>query len=606
MNSLIPFYFTQFEARKPPAPLPHSIGREWLWQIAASATIVLGAWYLHWRWMYSLNPDALWMAYPVVIAETCAWFGMVLYFYNLWAMQDTPQSHCPTKRSEITKDKTNTPIGVDVMIPTYDEDPELVRYTIRDACALRHPASIHVTVYVLDDGDRASMARVAAQEGVKYLRRDGNIGYKAGNLRHGIEHSHGDFLVILDADTRIFPDFLEETMGYFRDPQVAWVQTPQWFYDLPAGLRLDRWLVRRLGWFGRVLARIIGPVRLFKDPFINDPQLFYDVIQRRRNRANASFCCGAGSIHRRTAIMETALRDFVNTINGRVADLTNFTKEKSRHKLADLLRPSIASVTELTPYKFHVSEDFYTSILLHSDTERYWKSIYHPKVCSKMLSPQDLGAWVTQRYKYAGGTLDIFFHDNPLRRTGLSWSRRLFYGMTFFSYLSPLWMLVFIAAPIIALLTGAAPVSAYSVVFFGHLLPFMIMHEIAMILGTWGVATSKSKLLNIAFFSFNLQALWAVLRKQEVTFKVTPKHASDASHLHLVRPQVFVIALTLIAFCVGIARLYVNPQQGDLSIFIVNGFWAGLNAIAMMVLVIAALWPPPKKPKAKTQFAKPQ
>jgi cellulose synthase (UDP-forming) len=84
------------------------------------------------------------------------------------------------------------------------------------------------------------------------------------------------------------------------------------------------------------------------------------------------------------------------------------------------LRGQAALDTEFTPYKFHVSEDIYTSIVLHSDPNRQWKSVFHPWVESKMLSPRDLLAWTIQRFKYAGGTLDILFHDNPLFRRGLS------------------------------------------------------------------------------------------------------------------------------------------------------------------------------------------
>lgn len=91
------------------------------------------------------------------------------------------------------------------------------------------------------------MRRVAEQEGVNYLSRENNIGFKAGNLRNGLEHTDGDFIVICDADTRVFPSILTDTLGYFRDPLVAWVQTPQWFYDLPAGKRLPYWLKGKLG-----------------------------------------------------------------------------------------------------------------------------------------------------------------------------------------------------------------------------------------------------------------------------------------------------------------------------------------------------------------------
>lgn len=70
-------------------------------------------------------------------------------------------------------------------------------------------------IHVLDDGKRAEMRRVAEQEGVNYLSRENNIGFKAGNLRNGLEHTDGDFIVICDADTRVFPSILTDTLGYF-------------------------------------------------------------------------------------------------------------------------------------------------------------------------------------------------------------------------------------------------------------------------------------------------------------------------------------------------------------------------------------------------------
>ncbi|NOS75103.1 MAG: hypothetical protein HOP36_11350, partial [Methyloglobulus sp.] len=54
------FYFDRFESRKPPAPLPYSPWRELLYQFVATITLVVGAWYIWWRWVYSLNYDALW------------------------------------------------------------------------------------------------------------------------------------------------------------------------------------------------------------------------------------------------------------------------------------------------------------------------------------------------------------------------------------------------------------------------------------------------------------------------------------------------------------------------------------------------------------------
>lgn len=237
------------------------------------------------------------------------------------------------------------------------------------------------------------MKAVCDEEGVNYITRQTNIGYKAGNLRNGLENTEGDFLVICDADTRVFPTLLSHTLGYFRDPDVAWVQTPQWFYDLPEGENLSNWLQRKAGKVGYGLGwltqKFVGPVTIGRDPFFNDPRMFYDVILRRRNWANAAFCCGAASVHRREAVMQAALRSYVWTVEEEIDRHTRDIHDAAtREALRDAMRPHVAFDTELTPYKFHVSEDIYTSILLHGDAGRRWRSVMHPRVESKMLSPR--------------------------------------------------------------------------------------------------------------------------------------------------------------------------------------------------------------------------
>lgn len=604
MQPLKKFYFSEFENRRPPAPLPYSPVIEFLWQIAAICAAGMGAWYLAWRWTHSLNFDALWFSVPVVVAETLSFIGMLLYFHNLWSTDDTPQQPAPMRRDEVVFDDSVGVLTVDVFLPTYTEDPEMTRYSIRDAKALEYPHPIDIQVYVLDDGNREQMKQVAQEEGAKYITRDTNIGYKAGNLRNGMEQSNGDFLVILDSDTRVFPNLLINTLGYFRDPDVAWVQTPQWFYDIPEGTPIDVSLQRYLGGFGAFLGRatqaILGPIKVNQDPFVSEAALFYDVILRRRNGANASFCCGAGSVHRREAVMEAALRAYSSQVDKAVDHLTGYeTCPKRKAALANSLVHEFAVSTEFTPYKFHVSEDIYTSIILQTDTERTWKSVLHPQIETKMLSPLDMQSWAMQRFKYAGGTLDIMARDNPLFQRGMTLRQKLMYAMTFWSYLSPLWTIVFIFAPIFALLTGISPVSAYSWEFFGHLLPFLLVHELASILGTWGLNNRKGKMLNLAFFSFNLQAMWAILLGREIKFKVTPKTRSNDKFLNLVAPQILVLLLCIFSIGVAGVRQFLDPDPQALTALIVNGFWAMLNGYAMTVLIAAALWTPSKQ-KSRT------
>ncbi|MGB1009035.1 MAG: glycosyltransferase family 2 protein [Thiolinea sp.] len=600
------FYFDCFEHRKPEPALKYSPTVESIWQYLAVIALVMGAWYLWWRWTSSLNMEALWYAIPLVFAETAAYIGLMLFVFNLWKVEDYPQRPPPESLRNVL-DRLygdDRPLSVDVFFPTYDEDPELVRLSIIDAKKVTYPHAINIKIYVLDDGRRETMQHVAQEEGVEYITRNNNTGFKAGNLRNAMEQSSGDFIVICDADTRPFPTLLEHTLGYFRDPDVAWVQTPQWFYDLPDGKQLPEFLGKYLSapgrWLGKGVEKVIGPVTIGDDPFVNEPKMFYDVIQRRRNWVNASFCCGAGSIHRRDAVMEAALKSYADNIEGQVsdksADLRKMTGESDLDdSLVSMVRHTIAHEEEFTPYRFHVSEDIYTSLMLHSDQGRNWKSVMHPEVESKMLSPQDLLSWSVQRFKYAGGTLDIAKNDNPVFRKGLSIGQRLMYATTVWSYLGGIWNALFLIAPLVYLFTAIAPVSAYTADFFIHILPFLIFMELAFMTGTWGIAGYRSKASYLSFFPTNLKAIWTVMKGEQIKFPVTPKDRQEGNFLHLVWPQAAIIALTVLGLVYASVQLLIfdNDQYSPGGI-LVNVFWGLNNIIALSGIVLAAFWQPEK------------
>jgi len=598
MTAAQDFYFQAFEGRPPPAALPVAPLREFVWQVMVTAALTLGLWYIVWRWTASLNYDALYFSIPMAIAETGAFVGLALFTYNLWAVRDPPRRPAPALWSECEPEGEARPLRVDVFFATYSEDPELVRLSLRSGRALTYPHPIEVRLHCLDDGRRDAMRAVAEEEAVNYVTRADNLGYKAGNLRNAMELTDGDLIVICDADTRLSPGFLANTLGYFRDPDVAWVQTPQWFFDIPEGESLARVARRRLGRLAGTLAggleRLTGPIQVGHDPFENDPRFFYDVIQRRRNRAYASFCCGAGSIHRREAVMRVALRAFSDEVEGRIAPyVAEVDDPENRAALAEAMRGELVLETELTPYKFHVSEDIYTSILLHSDPERRWKSVMHPDVESRMLSPQDLRTWMVQRFKYAGGTLDIARHDNPVLRRGMPLPHRLFYASTLWSYLGGIWNVMFLSAPIFYLFTGIPPVAAYSLDFFLHFIPFLLAYELAFLVGTWGVANFKSKAHYVAFFPVNLAALWQVARGERIHFPVTPKERQGGRHLRLVRWQSIFAGASLLAVAFGLGSAALDPGATDFKGLIVNVFWALYNVVLLSSIILAAFWTPP-------------
>lgn len=591
---------TRFERQEPWVPHDFGVLHRRLWQSLALLTLGAGAWYLQWRWSVSINWQAAWLSVALAMAETAAFAGLVLHCLSNWSDWRPARPALPGKPSDIGHDAPERSLAVDVFFATYDEDVEMLRAGLRDARRMRYPLPIDLRLHVLDDGRRPAMAAMAAAEGAGYITRADNVGYKAGNLRNAMERTSGDLIVIFDADTRPFEDFLTETLGYFRDPKVAWVQTPQWFWDVPPGVPLPTWLGRRFGAAGRAVGRgieaVIGPVRLGADPFGNDPQIFYDFIQMRRNVAHASFCCGAGSVHRREALMEAAIRAWVaeleRAISVQEGELAALGALASDDDMSGALRQITAQEVDFTPFKLHVSEDIYTSIMLHSDRERGWRSVMHPKVVSRMMSPQDLLAWTIQRYKYAGGSLDILIHDNPLFRPGLSAGQKLMYAATFLSYLSPLWMLVLLLAPPVYMLTGVAPISAYTSEYFLHLLPFLLLNELSQVVGFWGADTTGARRWHVAMFPLKLKALLAVLRGERIRFPVTPKDRAEGAFYRLVLPQLALVILTLVALAWGWGRHLAGAEGYGIGAMVANTLWAGYNIHALWPILRAAMWRP--------------
>ena len=229
---------------------------------------------------------------------------------------------------------------------------------------------------------------------------------------------------------------------------------------------------------------------------------------------------------------------------------------------------------------------------MHADSERGWKSLLHPLVETRMLSPQDLISWTIQRFKYAGGSLDILINDNPLFRRGLTLRQRVMYGATFYSYLGALWNVVFLFAPVAYLFTGVAPVAAYSQQFFAHVVPFIIALELSMMVGTWGVDGQAAKASYLSSFPIGLRALWTVLRGERISFKVTPKDRQSGRFLHLVRPQIAVVALTAAGVVWASIALCAFETSHTAAGVVTNALWGLNNCIAMAGAIRSALWRP--------------
>ena len=241
-------------------------------RVLVIVTVVLGVNYIAWRWLFSLNWHAWWIAVPLVIAETYSLIDVSLFGLAMW-------------RSRTREVPITVPLGttVDVFITTYDEPIDLVMITARHARDIRYP---HET-WLLDDGARPELAAAAAELGVGYIKRGADwanrpLHAKAGNLNNALMTTTGELLLILDADQVPKPEILDKTLGYFDDERVALVQTPQFFGNVPTG-----------------------------DPLGSQAPLFYGPIQQGKDGWNAAFFCGSNALLRREALMQLGITGYV-------------------------------------------------------------------------------------------------------------------------------------------------------------------------------------------------------------------------------------------------------------------------------------------------------
>jgi cellulose synthase (UDP-forming) len=127
------------------------------------------------------------------------------------------------------------------------ESLDVIREQLEALVRVRYPHDS----WVLDEGGDPAVRALAASLGVKYFSRAGVERYnqpvppfkaktKAGNVNAWLD-AHGDqydFFVQFDIDHRPRPEYLDRTLGYFRDRKVAWVQAPSVYGNL------DNWVAR--------------------------------------------------------------------------------------------------------------------------------------------------------------------------------------------------------------------------------------------------------------------------------------------------------------------------------------------------------------------------
>ncbi len=340
---------------------------------------VLLSGYLTLRYLWWRSVETLIYTNPVDFVGMSLLFAAELYsitvhllglFVNMWPLEREPQP--------MPADRATWPT-VDIFIPTYSEDPEIVRLTALAASQIDYPRE-KMRIFICDDGGtvakrgkdgepgmeawrrRYRLKDVADEVGATYLTRETNRSAKAGNLNHAMHNSEGEYILFLDCDHVPTVEILQRTLGYLiADPKVFLVQTPHFFVNAaPAEKAMGAGI-----------------------PVPDESEMFYRVTHPGLDSWNASYFCGSAAVMRRSCLEE------VGGIAGQ-----------------------------------SITEDAETAFELH---RRGYRSVYvnQPMVCG--LAPESYADYMLQHTRWAQGMVQIFVLHDPLFVPGLTLAQRLCY-----------------------------------------------------------------------------------------------------------------------------------------------------------------------------------
>jgi cellulose synthase (UDP-forming) len=512
---------------------PHKKTSEYIHLFLIVLSIITTLRYLYYRITLTLNFDDLingTFSFLLFAAELYAIATLLLAYFQTLKIKDRK----PVDLSLYPQEQWPK---VDIYIPTYNEDVEIVRKTTLCALAIDYPAE-KKHVYVLDDGRaekykarREELRQMCEELGATMLTRDNNDHAKAGNINTAFKRTDGDLVLILDCDHMPAQGFLMDTVGFFFNPNVAFVQTPHWFYNPDP---FERNLLTQ----GKI-------------PVGNE--LFYKVLQKGNDFWNAAFFCGSAAVIR---------KEYALQIGG------------------------IATET--------VTEDCHTAFRLHS---LGYESVYYDKIMVAGLAPEKFSAYVGQQVRWARGMAQILRLENPLinPKLNLTVPQRLCYfsATSHFFYGFP--RLMYAIAPPLFLLFGINSVKGLGLETLFYALPHIILSMQTNHIPYKHVRFSFwNEIFEFAMsFQSGLVTLLALVNPKLGSFNVTDKGLSVTKRsfdFDSVRYLVIVAAIASASLLAVPFWLLLSPE--DTQAVLINAFWCIFNLSLLFAAILVAFEQP--------------
>lgn len=480
-------------------------------------SIILGFSYLVWRVLftidYSVGPLNLIWPSMLFTAETYSFIVFAIFAYasiNFRKQQPYPK----------VKDMAYFP-SVDMFICTYNESEAILRDTITGCNNIKYP---NKKIYLLDDGNRPHIKKMAENLGINYISRDSNEGFKAGNINNALKYTDGELIAIFDADHVPVSTFLLELVDYFKDKNTGIVQTPQHFMN-PDPFQ------KNLG---------LGK------PSSNEQDLFFRVIQPGLSKWNAAICAGTNFIIRREPLI-------------RVGGLPHNT----------------------------VTEDMDLGLKLRSIG--YFLR-YHNKPLAVGLAPETFKDYLSQRLRWAAGTLQIFLFNRKVFFGSLSGPQKIFYlsGILYYFFGFP--RLIFLMSPVLYLLFDIKPLSA-SIYEVGI---FLLVCYISKIYFFKKVARPYRNFIftdvyeTAVCFYLSIGVIKTLINPNNIKFSITNKGVNGSkTDFMMFLPQAIILSFIMASFVVPIRNLYHHIYS--LDALLVNLLLNLFNAIVVAFSIKVAM-----------------
>ena len=407
------------------------------------------------------------------------------------------------------------------------EPVELVMATLRAMQRIRHDGLLDV--WLLDEGNDPEVARRCREIGVQHFSRKGRPEWNQPSGPYRAKTKHGnhnswrddheldyDVVAQMDPDHVPFPNFLERTLGYFADADVAFVVAPQVYGNLTESF----------------VAR--GSAEL--------AYLFHGVIQRGGNGHGAPLLIGTNHLYRPAAFRQI----------GGYQDC--------------IIEDHLTSMV------------LYTAV--NADTGANWKGVYTPDVVAVGEGPATYSDFFSQQKRWAYGIWQIARQQSPtvFRRMRTRQQRWSFFALqTHYPTTSIAWV-GGIALSVLYLVGGVSvthlPLLQWGVLFVGNLvlgLTFcfslrslnLVEHERR----SWGLSGMLLDLLTAPVY---VAAAVAQLAGRPLVYVVTAKgSAATGDTWRTFRPHLLWLGVATGSMAAGLLLGHDYP-----TLYV----WAGLTA----------------------------